>query len=560
MLDDLLHDGQPDAAAAGGPGRGPFAAEERLPDGGALAGRDAGALVVDHQANPVADAVEADRHGLFHGAVLHGVVQQVEEHLAERFPVYGGGCGRWQVRLDGGPPGRGQRLERADRLPDLGDQVHRSALHPVPVPVPAGSGEPQHVLHQVGQPQRLPIDVVQGPLSLRIRAEPAQAQRLQEEPDLGQWRPQLVGHAGHEIGAHAGQAPFPADLLHRDHREGHGQQQQAQHERQPGPGQPADDEPVRHLRLDERPDRDGPEVGVQALADGPLLIGPLVGAEQGRPGRGDRQGQDVPVLHAAGQRRRQHVVHVQGLRGGPAQVFQSQREPVEDDVPVLVGHGGEGQRRRVRPRLHVDGRPPARRRVSHAAGQPFHDPGLLRLVPVQSPGAQRVRAQGEAEEAGHMEVRLAQAFFPEFVQVLDEHARMRNRAPVRRFVHHGVQRLEHAFADDLLGVAAVAPGGKHGVVVEQRLGRHLVLLHGPVGLPRRQGDDGQAHHEQNQRPADGVGGAGRHAGRYVPSTRRINAPRVQEVWWNCVAPLSGPAVRSGRRGGRSTGRRRSRSG
>src|SRR5688572_28701549 len=82
---DLAHDGQPDAAAPRGAGTGHAPSLERTPDAVPLLRWNSGTVVVDAQADTTpGHRNDFDLDFRTITAILHGVVEQVEQHLAQR--------------------------------------------------------------------------------------------------------------------------------------------------------------------------------------------------------------------------------------------------------------------------------------------------------------------------------------------------------------------------------------------------------------------------------------------------------------------------------------------
>ena len=77
----------------------------------------------------------------------------------------------------------------------------------------------------------LAIDVVERPLALRFGGEASEAQGLEEQTDLGEWRAQLVRDARHEVGAQARQLLLATELNDSNHGERRRDDEHAEEER-----------------------------------------------------------------------------------------------------------------------------------------------------------------------------------------------------------------------------------------------------------------------------------------------------------------------------------------
>ena len=102
----------------------------------------------------------------------------------------------------------------------------------------------QEILNEVREAAGFLVDDLERAAPLCLAADAAQQQRLAEHADLRQGRAQLVGDAGDEIGAQAGQVVLAAQLHQRGDDEPGGEQQHPQHVRQPRAGQAPDHELV----------------------------------------------------------------------------------------------------------------------------------------------------------------------------------------------------------------------------------------------------------------------------------------------------------------------------
>jgi hypothetical protein len=206
---EAAHHREPDPAAgarlAAGGVRVAVAREahERLPHPVALGRGHARAAVLDPHARPRPAGVGAEPHGLARGAVLGGVVEEVEHDLPQRGRVH---HGRGAVVHRGDEPRvrrGGERRERRGHRPEQrrergGPRVelHRAAL---------GLREVQHVLHELQEAAGLLHHRLGRRAALLGRAHAVERERLAEEEDLGERGAQLVRHARREVGAQAGQ-------------------------------------------------------------------------------------------------------------------------------------------------------------------------------------------------------------------------------------------------------------------------------------------------------------------------------------------------------------------
>jgi hypothetical protein len=107
----------------------------RLPDPVAMLRRNSGALVVDDQTGVVSRAAQRDRHRLADRSVLHRVVEQIEEDLAQRARVRDAHDVRLERRLDHDVPRPRHRPEHLHRLAHLRRQLrrHRRELDRLPL-------------------------------------------------------------------------------------------------------------------------------------------------------------------------------------------------------------------------------------------------------------------------------------------------------------------------------------------------------------------------------------------------------------------------------------------
>src|SRR5687768_11179126 len=82
--DDLAHDRQPNAAAPGTARRSRAATTKRLKDHLTLGNRYSGAFVEHLDASEARFAIHGDAYPLLGRSVLHRVIEQVDQNLAQR--------------------------------------------------------------------------------------------------------------------------------------------------------------------------------------------------------------------------------------------------------------------------------------------------------------------------------------------------------------------------------------------------------------------------------------------------------------------------------------------
>ena len=150
--------------------------------------------------------------------------------MPKRFPLERRHDVRRELERERRTPRCRERLEGARDLLDLRGEVcclrRRSRRGRVP-----GPREGQYVFDQVREAVRLAIDVVERPLALRLGGEAAEAQRLEEQTDLGERRAQLVRDARDEVGAQTRQLLLAAELDDRNHGERRRDEEHAEEER-----------------------------------------------------------------------------------------------------------------------------------------------------------------------------------------------------------------------------------------------------------------------------------------------------------------------------------------
>ena len=89
----------------------------------------------------------------------------------------------------------------------------------------------EDILHQVLEPGRFPREVAHQPFLLFRRVVPLEAQGVEEEPELRQWRAELVRNAGHEFAPQSRELSLAPQLRGRERRGDDAQQADEQQER-----------------------------------------------------------------------------------------------------------------------------------------------------------------------------------------------------------------------------------------------------------------------------------------------------------------------------------------
>jgi hypothetical protein len=173
-------------------------AVERLEQPGHLVGRDAVAVVGDHDRHPALGrrpAGDADVAPM--AAVLDGVGGQVQQHLLEPLVVGLDGPAAVARRrgLDGDPAFGGQRPDQVDGVLDDLEHVHRLGRERQAAGL--DSGDVQDLVDQAEQVPPAAQDVVDA-LGLLL-AELLELEQLPEAEDGVQRGPQLVAHLGEEV-------------------------------------------------------------------------------------------------------------------------------------------------------------------------------------------------------------------------------------------------------------------------------------------------------------------------------------------------------------------------
>ncbi len=304
QIRELAHHREPDAAAGDRRVAVTLQPPESVPYALAIGARDAGAAVGDPQPRHAILARCTDPHFLAGGAVLHGVVEQVEQHLAHRAgvgrddEVFGHGCGQ------GDAAGRRQRRKAVDDFLHQrrqGGWLRRDMRCP-----PFRAREVQQVLDEVRQAARFLVDDRQGAAPLFFGTDAAERQGLGEHADLRERRAQLVRDAGDEVGPQLSELGFAPQLEQRSSDQCGGQSEQAQNQRQARLGQAADDQLVGDLGAQRGMGKQRAHVGADRVA-----CRVWRGVLHGRPidldpiAVGDDDGSHRIVLHATRERPRQ---------------------------------------------------------------------------------------------------------------------------------------------------------------------------------------------------------------------------------------------------------------
>jgi hypothetical protein len=184
--------------------------DEGLPDPIPVGGGDPGPLVLHLHPDQAPGGPDPEEHPAVRRPVPEGVVQQIDHHLVQAVGVHRG-ADRF-VELGAEPHRRGAGQGR-EPLHDLADQRRqRPPDRPDPGTVPLRPGEPEHVLHQVGEPAGLLDDDPERLTPLVLPGHPPELQGLGEEEDLGERGAELVGHAGGEVGPEPRQLLLPVEL------------------------------------------------------------------------------------------------------------------------------------------------------------------------------------------------------------------------------------------------------------------------------------------------------------------------------------------------------------
>ena len=207
--DKLGHDRESESGAR--TGGAPVAREPlvRLPDSLPLRQRHPRSLILHHESGDAVGGLHSHPHGLSLGTVLDRVLEQVPEDLHQGVAV----------GLDPDPHRSSARrgvtfraaLERDQRITGLGDHVaQRQRTHRQRLRCPSHAGELEHVVHQVGEPERFAADDLAGALLFRRRLEALSASSSLMTRIWVSGRAQLVRHTRHEIVPQSRELLFPS--------------------------------------------------------------------------------------------------------------------------------------------------------------------------------------------------------------------------------------------------------------------------------------------------------------------------------------------------------------
>src|SRR5207237_8608520 len=115
--------------------------------------------------------------------VLHGVVEEVEQQVAERLRPHGERRPRVDLRHDARPPRRREGTKFLDYPLDLLSDSLRDGGRRVDV---AETREAEDILDEMVQPRRLSIDMAERPIAFGVGLRAAEAEGLEIELDLGE--------------------------------------------------------------------------------------------------------------------------------------------------------------------------------------------------------------------------------------------------------------------------------------------------------------------------------------------------------------------------------------
>ncbi len=227
-LGDVPHDGEPEAAPLDVVDEAGRDAVETVEDLRLLVLRDADAVVGDGDDGEVALALEDDVDVARDPGVLHGVVEEIGERLADRRGVERDRRQRRRRRL----PAEAEaglleaRAEGAQRLAHDLFEIGRDEL--VALPARFDPRQVEDVVDQLGEPAALGLDVLAVDADLLRRLGLAQPQQLAEHPDRGERRAQLVRDVGDEVALHLRETHRPRGGAQREeHAAGHHRGEQA---------------------------------------------------------------------------------------------------------------------------------------------------------------------------------------------------------------------------------------------------------------------------------------------------------------------------------------------
>ena len=140
--------------------------------------------------------------------------------MSHRLRAHGERRTRVQLGHDADAPRRGQGAKLLDDVVDFLGKIRRDWQRFVDT---AESRKAKHILDEIMEACRLPIDVPEPPITFRVGLGTAKTQRLDIELDLRQRRAQLVRHARHEVGAETRQLALASQLRDGDDGERRGE-------------------------------------------------------------------------------------------------------------------------------------------------------------------------------------------------------------------------------------------------------------------------------------------------------------------------------------------------
>ena len=227
--DQLADDRQPDPGAGD---RGSALAIEAIitsPYSLTIDPRDTRPLVGDPDLHAIWMLAHRDPNLLTLWTVFDGIVQQVQQNLAQRIVVDERGGFRIKLGLHGGT---GRICEWLELVHDAYDERRQKAVDGVQFTLIALSiGKSQYVFDQVNEPLRLAIDNLQCATLVVGRAEALMKQGFAKHAYLSQWRTQLMRNLGHKIGPDFYQRMFALQLAYCRNKQSNRQQYHREQDR-----------------------------------------------------------------------------------------------------------------------------------------------------------------------------------------------------------------------------------------------------------------------------------------------------------------------------------------
>ena len=147
-------------------------------------------------------------------------------------------------------PRRCERPKLFDDRRDGGADVDRLTRRRIGFPE---RGKPKHILDQMREARRLPLDVRKRPGALLVGRRSAKAERVDVQANLRDRRSQLVRHARHEIPAQSRELAFATKLHDRDDRQRGGESEEPEQKGESRAGKSTDDQCVPASSRDESP-------------------------------------------------------------------------------------------------------------------------------------------------------------------------------------------------------------------------------------------------------------------------------------------------------------------